>query len=83
MLNEWVVFNDPDDEEYIDDEEPLGLLYLDETIMDEYFVFRNIANGNSIEFRHLYFDTSRLDMFKIYAMNLTYMKERNKAKEHK
>lgn len=81
MLSEWVVFNDPDDDRYVDDDEPLGQMYLDESIMDEYFVFRNVANGNSREFHHLFFDVSRLQMFKIYAMNLAYMKERNKAKE--
>lgn len=78
MLNEWVVFNDPDDDKYVDDDEPLALRYLDESIMDEYFVFRNIANGSASEFTHLWNDVSRLNMFRIYAMNLTYHKERNR-----
>lgn len=78
MLNEWVVFNDPDDDKYVDDDEPLALRYLDESIMDEYFVFRNIANGSATEFTHLWNDVSRLNMFRIYAMNLTYHKERNR-----
>lgn len=78
MLNEWVVFNDPDDDKYVDDDEPLALRYLDESIMDEYFVFRNIANGSASEFNHLWNDVSRLNMFRIYAMNLTYHKERNR-----
>jgi hypothetical protein len=78
MVNEWVVFNDPDDDKYVE-EEPLALLYLNEEILDEYFVFRNIANGDARQFKELYYHTSRLDMFKIYAMNLTYIKERNKT----
>lgn len=78
MLNEWVVFNDPDDDKYVEDDEPLALRYLDESIMDEYFVFRNIANGSATEFTHLWNDISRLNMFRIYAMNLTYHKERNR-----
>lgn len=78
MLNEWVVFNDPDDDKYVEDDEPLALRYLDESIMDEYFVFRNIANGSASEFTHLWNDVSRLNMFRIYAMNLTYHKERNR-----
>jgi hypothetical protein len=77
MLNEWIVFNDPDDDKYVQEDEPLALRYLDESIMDEYFVFRNIANGSPFEFHHLWNNISRLDMFKVYAMNLTYMKERN------
>lgn len=77
MLNEWIVFNDPDDDKYLRDEEPLAMRYLDEGIMDEYFVFRNIANGIASEFRFLYHEVSRLEMFRIYAMNLTYHKERN------
>lgn len=78
MLNEWVVFNDPDDDKYVEDDEPLALRYLDESIMDEYFVYRNIANGSATEFTHLWNDVSRLKMFRIYAMNLTYHKERNR-----
>lgn len=77
MLNEWVVFNDPDDDKYVQDDEPLALRYLDESIIDEYFVFRNIANGSTVEFTHLWNDVSRLQMFRLYAMNLTYHKERN------
>ena len=53
MLNEWVVFNDPDDDKYVQDDEPLALRYLDESIIDEYFVFRNIANGSTVEFKSL------------------------------
>jgi hypothetical protein len=77
MLGEWIVFNDPDDDRFVQDDEPLAMRYLDESIIDEYFVFRNIANGSPSEFRFLYHDTSRLEMFRIYAMNLTYFKERN------
>jgi hypothetical protein len=77
MLNEWIVFNDPDDDKYVQDDEPLAMRYLDESIMNEYFVFRNIANGSASEFHHLWNNISRLEMFKVYAMNLTYHKERN------
>ena len=83
MLNEWIVFNDPDDDRFVEDEEPLALAYLDESIMDDYFVFRNIANGSASEYRYLCNEISRLQMFKIYAMNLTYIKERNKAQERR
>jgi len=78
MLNEWVVFNDPDDDKYVQDDEPLALRYLDESIIDEYFVFRNIANGSTVEFNHLWNEVSRLQMYRLYAMNLTYHKERNR-----
>lgn len=79
MLSEWVVFNDPDDDKFLE-EEPLALLYLDESILPEYFVFRNIANGNPQFYKELYYNTSRLELYKIYAMNLTYHKERNQTK---
>ena len=78
MLNEWVVFNDPDDDKYVQDDEPLALRYLDESIIDEYFVFRNIANGSTVEFNQLWNEVSRLQMYRLYAMNLTYHKERNR-----
>lgn len=77
MLSEWIVFNDPDDDRYVQDEEPLALRYLDESIIDEYFVFRNVANGSPSEFTHLWNEVSRLQMFRLYAMNLTYHKEKN------
>jgi hypothetical protein len=81
MFAEWVVFNDPDDDRFIEDEEPLALRYLDESIMDEYFVFRNVVNGNPAAYKDLYYTLSRLDLFRIYAMNLTFSKEKAKAKE--
>lgn len=72
------MFNDPDDDRYVQDDEPLALRYLDESIIDEYFVFRNIANGSTVEFNHLWNEVSRLQMYRLYAMNLTYHKERNR-----
>jgi hypothetical protein len=81
MFGEWVVFNDPDDDEYDEDEEPLAFRYMDESIMDEYFVFRNVANGNPDTYANLYYSMSRLDLFRIYAMNLTFIKEKSKARE--
>lgn len=80
MLNEWVVFNDPDDDKYLDENEPLALLYLNESILDQYFVFRNVANGDAAMYKELYYKTSRLELFQIYAMNATYNKERNQTK---
>jgi hypothetical protein len=40
-------------------------------------IFRNIANGDIANYRYLINDISRLEMFRIYAMNLTYLKEQN------
>ena len=76
MIENWIVFNDPDDENYVEDDEPLGTRYMDESIIDEYFIFRNIANGNPTDFAYLHNDCSRLEMFRMYAMNLTYQKEK-------
>lgn len=78
-LNELVVFNDPDDDEYVNDDEPLCIGYLGEEFIDKYVVFRNVANGDPATYIELYNNMSRVEMFRIYAMNLTYNKEKNKA----
>ena len=74
-IQELVVFNDPDDDRYIDDEYPLSITYLSEDFISDYMIFRNIANGDIANYRYLINDISRLEMFRIYAMNLTYLKE--------
>lgn len=72
-----IVFNDPDDDKYVDDDEPLCIVYLGEEFASDYMIFRNIAGGNVMQYKYLTEDISRLEMFRIYAMNLTYNKELN------
>lgn len=72
-----MVFNDPDDDRFIDDDVPLSVTYLSDDFISDYMIFRNIANGDIANYRYLINDISRLEMFRIYAMNLTYIKEQN------
>ena len=73
-LSELVVFNDPDDKEYV--EKDTSEAYLDSDLLNEYIVFKGIANGEPRTFLELYYHTSRLDVIKIYAYNLTYKKQK-------
>jgi len=80
LLENLIVFNDPDDDKYVDDDEPLCMVYLNESFANDYMIFRNIAGGNVMQYKYLTCDISRLEMFRIYAMNLTYNKELNQRK---
>lgn len=79
-LNELVVFNDPDDDRF--DDEPLCVGYLGDEFIDKYVIYRNIANGDPATYIDLYYNMSRVEMIRIYAMNLTFIKEKNKASKH-
>lgn len=81
-FNELVVFNDPDDDRYIEDDEPLAVGYLGDTFIEKYVIFRNAANGDPSVFKYLWNECSRVEMVQIYAMNLTFLKEKNKAQKN-
>lgn len=78
-LNELVVFNDPDDKEYLD--EDTSEAYLDTDLVNEYIIFRAVANGEPSTYLKLYYETSRLEVIKIYAFNLTYKKQKYNAEK--
>jgi len=80
-LNELVVFNDPDDKEYID--EDTSEFYLNSELLSEYVIFKGAANGEPKTFIDLYFHTARVDVVKIYAFNLTYKKQQFKIERIK
>lgn len=72
-----VIFNDPDDDEY--EEEELGAeYYLGEELSDNYWIFKLIAKGDAGTYLKLFYETSRVDVFKTLAYTLTFAKEKSK-----
>jgi hypothetical protein len=74
-----VVFNDPDDDEYEEDEGE-SIYYLGKELNSAYWIFDTIAKGNADTFLKLYYETSRTDVFKTLAYSRTYHKLRNKRR---
>lgn len=77
MMEELVVFNDPDDDEY--EEEELGAeYYLGEELAQDYWIYKMIAKGDAGVHLKLFYETSRLDVYKMLAYTLTHAKEKSK-----
>lgn len=77
MVEELVIFNDPDDDEY--EEEDLGAeYYLGEEFSNDYWIYKLVAKGDAGVFLKLYYETSRLDVFRTLAYTLTLAKEKQK-----
>ena len=72
-----MVFNDPDDDEYEDDDGDDAREYLGE-LAGSYWIYKGVANGDPLAFVQLYNETSRVDVVKAYAYNITYHKQRRK-----
>ena len=75
-LAELVIFNDPDEDEYEENENE-SAYYLGE-LSGQYWIFKGVANGDPAAFLRLYYDTSRVDVIKTYAYLITYHKESRK-----
>lgn len=83
-LENLVVFNDPDDDEYEDDDETEnGSYYLGEELNENYWMYKILAKGNADTFLRLYYETSRVDVIKILAYSATFAKERSKLERKK
>ena len=79
LLSELVVFNDPDDDEF-EEEEGEANYYLGSELSGAFWIFANVASGNVDTFLRLYYDTSRLDVIKALAYSQTYIKIQNKRR---
>ena len=72
-----MIFNDPDDDEYEQEDEDGSAYYLGE-LSGQYWIFKGAANGDPAAYLRLYYDTPRVDVIKTYAYLITYHKERRK-----
>jgi hypothetical protein len=79
LLSELVVFNDPADDEY-EEEESEAQYYLGNDLSGAFWIFANVAGGNVDTFLRLYYDTSRVDVVKSLAYSQTYIKIQNKRR---
>lgn len=75
-MENLVVFNDPDDDEYEEEDEMTGLYYLGEELNANYWMFKAIAKGDTATYLRLYYETSRVDVVRMLAYTITYAKER-------
>lgn len=75
-MENLVVFNDPDDDEYEEEDEMTGAYYLGDELNANYWIFKAIAKGDVSTYLRLYYETSRVDVIRMLAYTVTYSKER-------
>lgn len=79
-MNELVVFNDPDDDEF--EEEDIGPeYYLDSELTHNYWIFKAVAKGDAGLYLKLIYETSRVDVFRAFAYAMTLAKEKKKQEK--
>ncbi len=78
--SEFVVFNDPDETEYLQDDGDNPLDYLDDTFTEKWTVYTWGAMAKPEAFTALWYDTPRYEVWQIIAMNMTHNKLTNKSK---
>lgn len=79
LLNELVVFNDPDDDEF-EEEENEAAYYLDANLSASFWIYANVAKGDINTYLKLYYETSRVDVVKAFAYSQTLHKLHKKQR---
>lgn len=79
LLSELVVFNDPDDDEY-EEEENRSAYYLDTELATSFWIYANVARGDVATYLKLYYETSRADVVKALAYAQTLYKLQKKQR---
>jgi len=82
-LENLVVFNDPDDDEYEDEEDDGANYYLGEDLSKNYWIYKALAKGDAGTYLRLYYETSRVDVVQLLAYTITFAKERKKMERRK
>lgn len=72
--DEFVIFNDPDDTEYLHDDDDNPLNYLDDSLGEKWTMFVWGAKGKADAFLSLWYNTPRFEAWQIIAMNMTHNK---------
>lgn len=78
--DEFVCFNDPDEKEFLDEDDTNPLNYLDDTFTEKWTVFSWGALGKPAAFLELWHNTPRYEVWQIIAMNRTHSKLTNRKK---